>query len=367
MQATAEASAAAAPMVTAAPNDRYRLLGGPGSPYSLKMRALLRYRRLPHLWIVPRGYIGAGGELAEASKGIIPVLQYPDGAYRADTTPLIYDLERRHPGVRSVVPEDRAVALLSHLIEDMGDELLVSAMFDLRWGDEANQRFCATRQMYGWLGPAEPADFSAIIERFTRRQTKQRAQVAAGDNHAGLMAFYEALLDAMEALVQHMPYVFGDRPALADFGLYGQLSQCAIDPSASAIFRERAPRTYQWTQSLDDACGVEGDWAPRSIWEPHVRPLLALVGQYHLPLLQTSHDAVEQGVQQMERLIEGHCWLVHGQRYKHKCLVWLQREWQGLTLAEQDSVRGLLTETGCMPFLADGPTAQLPVPEMAPL
>ena len=70
---------------------------------------------------------------------------------------------------------------------------------------------------------------------------------------------------------------------------------------------------------------------------------------------------------QLEWLIEGRRWVVQGQRYKHKCLVWLQREWQGLTPEEQASVLGLLTEAGCMPFLAGGPTAQQPVAEMAPL
>ena len=105
--------------------EHYRLLGGPGSPYSLKLRAILRYRQLPHRWIVPRGYLATEGELARAGKQIIPVLQYPDGSYWADSTPLAYALEVRHPGQRSIIPGDPGMAFLSHLIEDLADEVLL--------------------------------------------------------------------------------------------------------------------------------------------------------------------------------------------------------------------------------------------------
>ncbi len=86
---------------------RYRILGGPGSPYSLKLRAALRCRRLPHDWIVPPGYLGEGGELKAAGKGMIPVMQLPDGRYWADSSPMILALEERHPGEQPAARRSR--------------------------------------------------------------------------------------------------------------------------------------------------------------------------------------------------------------------------------------------------------------------
>ena len=63
---------------------RYRVIGGPGSPYSFKLRAVLRYRRILHNWVVPPKFQDPEGELAKAGKGMIPVMQLPDGRYWAD-------------------------------------------------------------------------------------------------------------------------------------------------------------------------------------------------------------------------------------------------------------------------------------------
>lgn len=345
----------------------YRLLGGPGSPYSLKMRALLRYRRLPHLWIVPSGYLGSQGELRQAGKGMIPVLQYPDGSYHADSTPLIYDLEKRHPKQRSVVPDDPAAAFLSHLIEDMADELLVAAMFDMRWGSEFDRTFCATRQLSGWLGAIARSELEALVARFTMRQTSKReAMVTTEGGHQLLASFYLATLATLESMLDRTAYLFGGRPSLADFGLYAQLCQCALDPSASSIMRTRAARTFQWTQSLDDASGVEGDWAPQSTWQASVREMLVLVGRFYLPLLRAHHHAVETGAESFEVVIDELVWKGKAESYKHKCLVWLQREWAALASEDKAKVQPMLQQTACLENLTPMQPGNRPVPDMAP-
>jgi len=345
----------------------YRLLGGPGSPYSLKMRAILRYRRLPHHWIVPNGYLGSGGELREAGKRVIPVLQYPDGTYWADSTPLAYDLEQRHPGDRSILPPDPGQAFLSHLIEDMADELLVNAMFDLRWGAVADQDFCAQRQLSGWMSPVPSATLAQRMAKFTERQTGWRAVLVQGDNHAILMDLYARVLNLMETMLDTSLFLFGGRPSLADFGLYAQLCQCALDPSASALMRASSPRTFQWTQTLDDCSGIDGEWASANDTSASVQAMLRVVGEFYMPFLLAHARAMAEGKDTFTAPIGERTWQGRPERYKLKCLIWLRRELAEMPAEARESIRPLLAQTGCWDGLQPDALNEQHVGPMAPM
>jgi glutathione S-transferase len=84
--------------------------GSPGSPYTQKMLALLRYRRIPYRFLY-----GDAAQLAALPKprvALLPTFYLPDasGALEAvvDSTPLIRRLEQSYTG-RSVIPRDPVV------------------------------------------------------------------------------------------------------------------------------------------------------------------------------------------------------------------------------------------------------------------
>lgn len=77
----------------------YTINGAIGSPYSMKIRALIRYRRIPHLWVHS---LDSRDALTKVKAPVIPVMEYPEVSSRNDFTPFIYDLEARH-GERSII------------------------------------------------------------------------------------------------------------------------------------------------------------------------------------------------------------------------------------------------------------------------
>src|SRR5262245_39639032 len=90
-------------------SSHYTLHGLDASPYSVKMRALLRYRRIPFVW---QG-LGSPRDVAAAAglPPVVPVLGFPDGRLMNDSTPLAHALEREH-AARSVIPDDPLLAYL---------------------------------------------------------------------------------------------------------------------------------------------------------------------------------------------------------------------------------------------------------------
>lgn len=351
--------------------DRYRILAGPGSPYSHKVRTAMRYRRISHDWVVVLGGFDGTGQtarLARLGKSMFPIVQFPDGGAWTDSTPILHELEARHPGERSVLPSSPGDRFLARLIEDFADEWLPLPLMALRWTSDVDVAFCARRQMHGWLGAVDEAALAAGVERFTARQRKLRTILGADRPEAlpVLERHYVGLLDVLESGLSRQLFLFGERPSIADFALYGMLSQFAIDPTASALLRARAVRLFQWTHYADDLSGHDGEWqAAGGAANPTVRALVALAGRSLLPMLQAMAGALARGEPLARYAVDGVALQRMVLPYPVTCWLWLKQMFAALPYGERAALRPLLEETGFWQALAFVPGEAERVPPFA--
>ncbi|MDJ0851292.1 MAG: glutathione S-transferase family protein [Myxococcota bacterium] len=331
-----------------------KIVGAPGSPYSRKLLAVLRYRRIPHVWIVRNSR--EDHDIPEVPVSLIPVLVFPgeDGApdeAAFDTTPLIQRLETFH-AERSLVPPDPALAFLALLVEDYADEWLTKAMFHYRWA-YAPDIDKAGSILPRWARVEAPEDTVAQLKKvFSERQIGRLWVVGSNETTAPVIeASYRRCLERLDDHLTRHPHVLGGRPSAADFALYGQLTQLALfDPTPAAVTLEAAPRVYAWVERMEDLSGAEpqaSDWLTRDGVPDTLRGLLAEIGRVYAPFLIGNAAALESGAERVECEIDGRPWVQKPFPYQGKCLGWLREAYGALASDDRACVDALLDGTGC--------------------
>jgi len=331
-----------------------KIVGAYGSPYSRKMRAVLRYRRISHHWIV-RGSREDRG-IPEVPVALIPVLVFPGKGDAPDTAMIDSTFQIRRleelQSERSVIPPEPVTAFVDALIEDYADEWLTKAMFHYRWAFEPDIRKAAS-MLPRWARSDAPEELMVSLGRtFSERQIGRLGVVGSNPTTASVIEeSYRRLLHALDAQLRVQPFVMGARPGTADFGLFGQLSQLALfDPTSQALALEETPRVVAWCNGVEDLSGLEAtdaDWTPRDAVPETLRALLAEVGRVYAPFLLANAAALERGDAQVECEIDGRKWVQKPFPYQAKCLRWLREQYAALGGGDRSAVSALLADTGC--------------------
>lgn len=327
--------------------------GVPGSPYTRKMLAYLRYRHISYELLIGDQANALG--LPKPKVELLPTFYLPgeSGALEAvvDSTPLIRRFEREFSD-RAAIPADPVLSFLTYLIEDYADEWLTKAMFHYRWYYDADIRMAGTI-LPRWSNLQAPEnELKKISGYISERQISRLYVVGSNDITAPIIeASYRRFLAIMDSLVQRQRFVLGDRPSAADFALYAQLTQLAkFDPTPAAICLETAPRVYAWTDLVDDLSGHPGD---ASNWmEPAASPevlgdLLTEIGRVYAPALLANAEALKRGSKEMETEIDGQRWVQPVFPYQAKCLQWINAEYRKLDADAAGRVTNILAGTGC--------------------
>jgi Glutathione S-transferase, C-terminal domain len=226
-------------------------------------------------------------------------------------------------------------------------------MFYFRWAELETAMF-ASRFVITDLSPdLDPQSRALAVQEFFDRQRRRMELVGcAPPNDALIEAHFEELLNALKSLGGADRYLFGTRPSLADFAIYGQLTQLVLDPSPQSRVREVAPIIENWVCRLDDASGVEGEWQDEVY--PATEPQLALlrmIGRSYLPFLAANAAAIETGHPGIRMIIDGRPFSQPVFKYQVKCYREILRRWSTLGEHNQNELSPVLSETGCLSHL----------------
>lgn len=325
-----------------------KLVGAHGSPYSRKMRSLLRYRHIPYQWILRRSKQDIA--IPKMKVDLIPILVFPDGEAMIDSTPMIQRLEKDY-SARSVIPADPALAFLDALLEDFADEWLTKAMFHYRWTYKPDIAKASVLLPLAH-DPSMPDDQLEQLSKFiSERQIGRLGLVGSNEGTGAVIEnCYRQLLGAMDEVLHNRPFIMGEKPGASDFGLFGQLAQLVLfEPTSGALALEHSPRLVAWCDNMEDLSGVPDDavWLTREQAKDALTGLLELCGAYYAPFLLANMEALEAGEQEVHCEVAGQHWQQGAFPYQGKCLQALREAYAALNADDQQFIDGVLAETGC--------------------
>jgi len=327
------------------------------SYFSGKMQAYLAFKGIAHrtheiTWAELVDRVAPRTGLVE-----VPVVECADGTFLRDTTAMIEWFERQYPAA-SVLPDDPGAAFVCRLLEDYADEGLWRPALYYRWAFPKDAELYARRFTEDFLSyPLTPA---AVLRRTVRDRQQRvylRGEGITSANRVDVERHYTDELADLEAIFRRRPFLFGERPSLADFGYFASMFRhFGIDPTPARIMRNIAPAVYEWVARMWNARGSRlGGTAFASSdggLPADLEPLLARAARRYLPALHANARAVADGRSHYSVSLEG---LEYPQMRAVPFQAWrrtvLQRELAALTSAAAPPVRAMLERTGCLAWL----------------
>ena len=289
----------------------------------------------------------------------MPIVEFPDGRFASDSTPIIAYLEAKRPEP-SVYPADPALRFVALFIEDYADEWLWRPAMHYRWSYAHDREFASS-----FLADEQMPD--APVPREARReliQQRQRGGFVTGDGVTDatwdhVEAGYHAVLEHVGRIVGDRPFLLGEMPTIADFGLMGpMLRHFSQDPTPARIMREDHADVFAWVMRV---------WAatPRNTTErliekidDDLHPLLREAVETHLAQQRQNAEAFASGADRYAQTIQGCRYEdLPVSRYRVWCLEQLRGEFAALDDDARSRVRAALGDADASLLWQDDPIA----------
>ncbi len=322
------------------------IIGAEESPYSVKVRSYFRYKNIPHRWTTRSE--SANVFEKHAKLPLIPLVVTPKDIGLQDSTPIIETLESQFPDP-GIHPQDPLLRFLSILLEEFGDEWGNKWMFHLRWARDVDQIGCSQR-IAAMVNPsASEEQLEAIAASIRKRMVDRVWFVGSNATTAPLIErSFQETLTLLDSHLATRRYLFGDRPAFADFGIWGQIYNANRDHTpASMIAKTR--NVPGWIDRMQSPVsrGPFETWA--ALKDTLIPILQTQVSSMFLRWSEANSNAISKGDQEFSVDLDSGRWIQIPQKYHAKSLHALREKFQ--EFSDNQELRAILAHTGCLPYL----------------
>jgi Glutathione S-transferase, C-terminal domain len=226
-------------------------------------------------------------------------------------------------------------------------------MFHYRWSYAPDQQSAAERIARQMMPGLDEAGIKDVIQGVKGRMIPRLKLVgSSAETRETIEGSYLRQLDTLEKHFRSRKYLFGARPALADFGLYAQLYECSTDPTPGAILRERAPHVLAWIERMLDP-SAEGGFESWDILPPTLAMLLRdEVGAVFLPWTIANARALATGEKTFSLTLSGKPYAQEVQKYHARSLAALRARYAAV--ADTSRLNPVLAAAGCLEPLRGG-------------
>lgn len=313
---------------------RYTIHGLKLSYFTGKLEAYFRVKGIPYDYVEM--------DLADFRRcalatGIaqMPQVETPQGEWLTDTTSIITRFEDVAAEPR-IKPSNASTAFVSLLLEDLFDEWLWRPALYYRWAFAEDARLMSSQLARTMLRDAPgPAFLRRRIILHRQRRVFLKEDGVSRSTSPQIEDLFFRTLTCLEPIFRARPYLFGQRPCEADFGLFGPFFRhFSSDPTPAGIMRERAPNTLAWVARLWAATPDQLASAPALLETPNdLAPFIAMACEEYLPYLAANAEAVAKGYGHVKWTNLGVAWRTPASPYRAHCLANLQSAYRALPQA----------------------------------
>ena len=329
--------------LTAPKDGIYTLWGGALSLYSGKVRAYLIKKGIPY-----REFYSSHPEFQQRVRPVVrlsvtPILETPNGDVLQDSTEIITALEANLLG-RAMIPTTPVLRTVATLLDAFATEHLLLAAMHYRWAEPyvSKQRefLCAEFGRVSYLGSDREARNAAGTRMMSYFGAVLNSLGGNSTTAPAIEAAYLELLERLDVHFQHVPYLLGGHPSIADFGFMAPLfAHLGRDPEPAYFMALRAPNVMRWKERMNLAViedaefpDIAAEFPTDDNVPPTLEPILELIFRDWTPELQANADCFNAWLTANPDLPSGHLVCLDSKRRVHPSIGPINYHWRDVNM-----------------------------------